>query len=213
MFENVKQLIFENEEWLKQSTYWGLFSLMFVENGFPLGFFLPGDSLLFISGFFSAIYPDFLIIEGLLLVIFFGTFLGSFFGYGLGRLLGPSLVSMNFFQTYLSKFHEKSILFYEEHGGKAFIFARFIPVFRSFVPFVSGLSHMRVKRMMLVNISGAFIWVLSLVGGGYLSGKFFPAAQSYLHLIIPVIMLLSLSPFLFKLFKYLKRLIYDSRHQ
>jgi membrane-associated protein len=167
-------------------VYVVLFMIVFCETGLVVLPFLPGDSLLFIGGAFCATGEMSLpLLIGLLLV---AAVSGNTVNYMIGRAIGPRV-----FNTHirgLDRFLDRAALekthnFYEKHGGKTIVLARFIPVVRTFAPFVAGASEMSVRRFQIFNFAGAFLWVLLLVLLGYFFGNI-PFIRQYLNVIVLV---------------------------
>ena len=167
-------------------VYVVLFLIVFCETGLVVTPFLPGDSLLFIGGAFCATGEMSLpLLIGLLLV---AAVLGNTVNYMIGRAIGPKV-----FNTHipgLDRFLDRAALqkthdFYERHGGKTIVLARFIPVVRTFAPFVAGASAMSVRRFQFFNFTGALFWVLLLVLLGYFFGNI-PFIRQYLNVIVLV---------------------------
>jgi len=161
-------------------VYVVLFLIIFGETGLVVLPFLPGDSLLFIAGAFSAsghMHPGFLIA-----LLIAAAILGNTLNYFIGRSIGVRVYSMNL------RFLDRNALarthaFYEKHGGKTVILARFIPLVRTFAPFVAGVAAMPFARFQLFNIVGAVTWVMSLVLGGYFFGNL-PFVREHLNTIV-----------------------------
>ncbi|MFN8522968.1 MAG: VTT domain-containing protein [Chloroflexota bacterium] len=145
--------------------YPGLFAIVFAESGLFFGFFLPGDSLLFTAGFFASQgYFNVWLLMGMLMVAAIGgDSVGYWFGEKFGRKLFQREDSLFFHKKHLVRAAE----FYERHGGKAIVLARFIPIVRTFVPIVAGMAQMRYTRFVAYNVWGGILWVISMVGGGY----------------------------------------------
>jgi membrane-associated protein len=168
---------------------WGgyvvLFAIVFAESGLFFGFFLPGDSLLFTAGFLASQgYLDLMVLIPLLIVAAIaGDQVGYSFGYRVGRPLFNREDSLLFKKKHLIKAED----FFEKHGGKAIILARFLPAVRTFVPIVAGVARMRYRRFVSFNVIGGLTWVLGLTLGGYLFGSLVPDVDRYL---IPVILLI-----------------------
>lgn len=169
--------------WIAQYGAWiylVLFLIIFGETGFVVLPFLPGDSLLFIAGAFAATGSMDL---GLLIVLLLvAAILGNTLNYTIGRLIGPKVFSQNI------RFLDRAALikthaFYEKHGGKTLVLARFLPIVRTFAPFVAGVGYMNVARFQLFNIAGALAWVLLLVLGGYFFGNL-PIVKEHLNTIV-----------------------------
>jgi membrane-associated protein len=145
-----------------------LFSVIFIETGVVVMPFLPGDSLLFVAGMLAGgCHMNLYLLIGLL---FSAAVLGDALNYTIGRYFGHKLFankdSKIFRQDYLQKTHA----FYEKHGGKTIILARFVPIVRTFAPFVAGMAEMSYRRFMMFNLIGAAVWVLSLLYAGYFLG-------------------------------------------
>ncbi|VVD79938.1 membrane protein [Pandoraea cepalis] len=163
-------------------VYLFLFMIVFVETGLVLFPFLPGDSLLFIGGAFAATGAMDPWLLGVLL--FIAAVTGNTLNFWIGSKIGPRVYEKNWRfldRDALRKTHD----FYEHHGGKTIVIARFVPIVRTFAPFVAGVSAMSWVRFQLYNLLGALIWVSLLVGGGYLFGNL-PIVKQYLNVIVLV---------------------------
>src|ERR671917_221096 len=151
-------------------TYVGLVLIVFAETGLAVGFFLPGDSLLVVAGLVARMHPDRLNVVILLGTLCVAAVVGAAVGYYTGRTLGPRLFtrqkSLFFRPSHLQKAHE----FYEKHGGKTIIIARFVPIVRTFAPIVAGAAQMSYKQFLLYNIFGGLFWVTSMLLTGYFLG-------------------------------------------
>jgi len=169
--------------WVAQYGAWVylvLFLIVFAETGFVVMPFLPGDSLLFIAGAFGASGHIDPVLLAVLLVVAAVT--GNTLNYIIGRAIGPKVFSTNL------RFLDRDALmrthaFYEKHGGKTIVMSRFIPLVRTFAPFVAGVAEMSVARFQLFNITGGLLWVLSLVAAGYFFGNI-PMVKEHLNLIV-----------------------------
>lgn len=167
-------------------------SIVFVETGLFFGFFLPGDSLLVTAGVFAGAGK-----VGLAWLLFPASLCaiaGDQLGYFIGRKAGENLYrredSRFFKKKHLLRAHE----FYEKHGPKAIIIARFVPIIRTFCPPVAGAAQMRYSRYLIFDVVGGFLWVCSTVLTGYTLGRKIPNIQNELHLVIAVVIVLSLLP-------------------
>lgn len=169
--------------WVTQYGAWiylVLFLIIFGETGLVVLPFLPGDSLLFIAGAFGASgMLDPVLLGGLLIV---AAVLGNTVNYSVGRYLGTKVFTHNY------RFLDRNALlkthaFYEKHGGKTIVLSRFLPIFRTFAPFVAGVGSMNIVRFQLFNISGAVLWVGSLVTLGYFFGNV-PIIKEHLNTIV-----------------------------
>ena len=168
-----------------------LFVIIFSETGFVVTPFLPGDSLLFVAGALAALGG--MNIGVLLAVLLAAAALGNMLHYQIGRFLGPKV-----FQWQGSRFFNRSALdkthaFYDKHGGKTLVISRFLPLFRTFAPFVAGIGAMSYPRFTLFNLIGAVSWVGSLTLAGYFFGNL-PWVQKNLSVVILAIIAISLVP-------------------
>ena len=168
-----------------------LFVIIFSETGFVVTPFLPGDSLLFVAGALAALGG--MNIGVLLAVLLAAAALGNMLNYQIGRFLGPKV-----FQWQGSRFFNRSALdkthaFYDKHGGKTLVISRFLPLFRTFAPFVAGIGAMSYPRFTLFNLIGAVSWVGSLTLAGYFFGNL-PWVQKNLSVVILAIIAISLVP-------------------
>ncbi len=149
-------------------VYFGLFFIVFAETGLAVGFFLPGDSLLVVAGLFAAAGKLNLAI--LMITLFVAAVVGDAVGYLSGKTVGPSIFkrpkSRVFNPKHLTKAHD----FYEKHGGKTIIIARFVPIVRTFAPIVAGAADMPYRRFFAYNVVGGFAWVISMLLAGYFLG-------------------------------------------
>jgi membrane-associated protein len=173
--------------------YLALFIIVFVETGLLLGFFLPGDSLLVTTGLLIATHIVNMDMLTLNLILISAAILGDATGYFIGYKAGHALYnrpnSRFFKRDHLMKTHK----FYEKHGGKTIIFARFVPIVRTFAPVVAGASEMGYKKFAIFNIIGGVLWIVSTTMLGYSLGGI-PNAEQYLHIIIFAVIFLSLLP-------------------
>lgn len=187
--DGLKQLI----SWIGPLQFCGLVSvIVFVETGLFAGFFLPGDSLLITAGIFAGqrwIPLPWLLFPGILCAI-----VGDQLGYWIGRSAGPALFrredSLFFRRSHLAR----AQAFYEKYGGRAVIFARFVPIVRTFCPPVTGAAGMRYSTYLAYDCFGGTLWVGGMLITGYFLGAKFPNIGKYLHLIIGVVILLSILP-------------------
>ncbi|CAH0195587.1 DedA family protein [Erwinia aphidicola] len=170
-----------------------LFLILFCETGLVVTPFLPGDSLLFVAGALAALPGNDLNVHTMVALMVVAAILGDAVNYTIGRLFGDKLFSNPnskiFRRSYLNKTHE----FYERHGGKTIILARFVPIVRTFAPFVAGMGKMSYRHFALYNVAGGLLWVLLFTYAGYFFGNL-PAVQENLKLLIVAIILLSIMP-------------------
>jgi len=167
-------------------------TIVFVETGFFVGFFLPGDSLLVTAGILSA--GEVIPLKWLLLPVMLCAILGDQIGYWIGRAAGTALYrredSLFFHRSHLQRAHD----FYEKYGGRAVILARFVPIVRTFCPPVAGAANMPYPRYLIYDIFGGMIWVGTMILGGYFLGRTIPNISQRIHYVILVVIFLSLLP-------------------
>ena len=189
--------------------------IIFAETGLFAGFFLPGDSLLFLAGIYSrdlienvttAIESDFIIVTILSLLVAIAGILGNMVGYWFGAKSGYYLFKKEDSFWFKKKYLLQSKDFFEKYGGKAIIFARFLPIFRTFAPIVAGIVTMDKKKFMFYNVLSSFLWSFILIfAGHYLYGlflnKFDIDLKHHIEKIIILIILISTFPVVLKLFK------------
>ncbi len=195
MLESLRQLIHTLYD-VKGLVTWGgtllVCIIVFVETGFFVGFFLPGDSLLVTAGVFAA--TGHLSLEWLLALVTLCAIVGDQIGYWIGRFAGQALYrredSLFFRRSRLQRAHN----FYEKYGGKTVILARFVPIVRTFCPPVAGAAGMPYRRYLAYDILGGLLWVNSLVLGGYFLGRSVPNINQHIHWVIAVVVFLSILP-------------------
>jgi membrane-associated protein len=167
--------------------------VIFAECGLLIGFFLPGDSLLFTAGFAASQAQEFNIVI-LSVLCGIAAAVGPLVGYWYGAWAGPRLFnredSMWFHKRHLMRAHE----FYERHGGKALVLARFMPVVRTFAPVVAGMATMNYARFVAFTVVGAVLWAIGVTWLGYFLGSLIPDAGKYLEYIVALIIIVSIAP-------------------
>lgn len=178
-----------------------LFVIIFSETGFVVTPFLPGDSLLFVAGALAAIGEGGMDITVLVGVLAAGAILGNMLNYQIGRFLGPKVFHWEGSRLFNKAALEKTHAFYAHHGGKTLVISRFLPLFRTFAPFVAGIGAMSYARFTLFNLIGAVSWVASLTLLGYWFGNM-PWIKQNLTLVIIGIIAISLIPILVGYFKH-----------
>ena len=184
--------VYNVPELIRLVGFYGLIAIVFAETGLLIGFFLPGDSLLITAGLFAA-RGDFNVwMLGTVLTI--AAIVGDATGYAIGRHTGRALYnrpnSFLFRREHLRITHE----YYEKHGGKTIIIARFIPILRTFAPMVAGVAEMGYTRFATYNVIGAFLWVWSMLLGGYALGNMVPNIEQRIHYVVAVVIAISLIP-------------------
>lgn len=193
--EHLLEIISLFDHW----TYVVLFLIVFIETGVVIFPFLPGDSLLFASGTFASM--DSLSLSILILTFISAAVLGDAVNYYIGQKVGKSVMEKNRFRRMINK--EKMNMaeeFFNRHGGKTIIIARFMPFIRTFAPFVAGASGMNYKLFTFYNVVGAVLWVLVCTMAGYLSGNLRIVEDNFSFVIL-IIILMSTLPAVFSYFK------------
>ena len=150
-------------------TYAVLFAIILCETGLVVMPFLPGDSLLFAAGAIAALYPDQIGILPLLGLLSVAAILGDSINYALGRWIGPRAFSREA-RFFRHEYLERTQAFYERHGGKTIVLARFVPIVRTFAPFVAGIGRMDYRVFLWFNVAGGLLWVCSCTLAGYCFG-------------------------------------------
>ncbi|HLZ31770.1 MAG TPA: VTT domain-containing protein [Chloroflexota bacterium] len=174
--------------------YFVIAAIIFAECGLLVGFFLPGDSLLFTAGFLASQHQVGVDISTLSSVCALAAALGPLVGYWYGKALGQRLFnrddSLFFRRRNLERAHE----FYERHGARALILARFMPVVRTFAPVVAGMAAMNYRRFVVYTVVGALLWAVGVTWAGFFLGSLIPDASKYLELIVALIVVASIAP-------------------
>jgi membrane-associated protein len=172
----------------------GVWSMIFAESGLLIGFFLPGDSLLFTAGFLASPGVEIFGIYPLLIGSWIAAVVGDNVGYEFGKRFGRKL----FFKEDSLLFKKENLVkaedFYKEHGGKALVLARFMPVVRTFVPIVAGIGKMDHMKFTFYNFLGGTIWVFGVGSAGYFLGSLIPDIDKYLLPIVLGIIIVSIAP-------------------
>ena len=177
---------------IKAAGYFGVFGIVFAESGLFIGFFFPGDSLLFTAGFLAS--QDFLNIWVLAIGSFVCAVAGDSVGYAFGRRVGPAIFKRENSFWFHRDHLERARRFYERHGGKTIILARFMPIVRTFAPIIAGVGVMRYPKFFTYNVIGGFLWAVGLSTLGYTLGNTIPNVDRYLLPIIALIIFLSVLP-------------------
>jgi len=184
---NVRELV-------RVGGYVGLTAIIFAETGLLVGFFLPGDSLIVTAGLLSA-QPQFglnVYVLGVLLTV--AAIIGNSVGYAIGRATGPRLFTRDDSLLFKKKHLYRAQDFYQKHGGKTLVIARFMPIVRTFVPVVAGLANMPLKAYTAYNVLGAVAWIWSMLFIGHFLGRVVPGIDKHIEPMILVIIALSFLP-------------------
>ena len=192
-----------NPEGLKELVHSGgpplICTIVFIETGFFVGFFLPGDSLLVTAGILSA--GEVIPLKWLLAPVMLCAIVGDQIGYWIGRAAGSTLYkredSFFFRRSHLRQAHD----FYEKYGGRAVILARFVPIVRTFCPPVAGAANMAYARYLIYDIFGGVFWVGTMILGGYFLGRTIPNISQRIHYVILAVIVLSLLPAIISVLK------------
>ncbi|HVO74110.1 MAG TPA: DedA family protein [Ignavibacteriaceae bacterium] len=184
-------------------TYLILFFIIFAETGFVVTPFLPGDSLIFAAGTFAALGS--FQVTLLFIILASAAVLGDNVNYWVGRFIGPKIFSKEtrfIKKEYLYRTHQ----FYEKHGGKTIVIAKFVPIVRTFAPFVAGVGSMTYTKFIPFNISGGFLWVGIFTYSGYFFGNI-PFVKNNYSFVIVAIIIISLLPGIIEFLRHRKKLV------
>jgi membrane-associated protein len=183
-------------------TYVILFLIIFAETGLVITPFLPGDSLIFAAGTFAAIGS--FEVNLLFVILAAAAILGDTVNYWIGHYIGPKVFHKE--SKYIKKeYLERTHQFYEKYGGKTIIIARFVPIIRTFAPFVAGVGSMTYSKFILYNISGGVLWVALFAYAGYFFGNI-PIIKNNFSFVIIVIIIISILPGVIEYFRHRKKL-------
>ena len=177
---------------IKTVGYLGLFIIVFAESGLLIGFFLPGDSLLFTAGLLAS--SGFFNIFTLMLIFFIAAVTGDSVGYFLGEKYGPKIFNKKKSLFFNPEHVERSKRFFEKYGMKTIFLARFIPIIRTFAPVLAGVGKMNYKKFLSINIIGGFSWSIVMPMLGYFLGKSVPNIDLYILPIVIGIIVVSFIP-------------------
>jgi len=169
-------------------------AIIFAESGLLIGFFLPGDSLLFTAGFLASQGVGGLDIHTIAIVCFLAAVIGDSVGYQFGNKVGPKLLKKPDGKIFKKQYIAEAEAFFEKHGKKTIVLARFVPIVRTFAPIVAGIGSMHYRTFLAYNVIGGALWTLGLTYSGYYLGKSVPWASDYLEIVIMGVIFLSLLP-------------------
>lgn len=180
------------DELIRWGGYVVLMLIIFAETGLFFGFFLPGDSLLVTAGLFAA--KGDLNIVLLFVAATACAIIGDAVGFEIGRISGRKILARPDSRFFKRKHLEQTQAFYDKHGGKTIIMARFMPIVRTFAPLIAGVAGMSYRKFALFNISGGLLWVGLMLGIGYILGRSIPNIDKYIHIVIAIVVFLSILP-------------------
>lgn len=178
--------------------YLALFAVVFAESGLLIGFFLPGDSLLFTVGIVAGAGK--LPIITMIIMLAAASILGDGIGFLLGNTLGYSLFQNSKSRIFRREYLDRTHAFYEKHGGKTIIYAKFVPIIRTFAAFIAGVGKMHYSRFLAFNVVGAIGWVASMITLGYLLGNV-PLIRHNFEKVVLLIIVVSLLPAVLQIWK------------
>jgi membrane-associated protein len=184
---------------IQAAGYLGLFSIIFAESGLLIGFFLPGDSVIFTAGFLAS--QNLLNIYLLIPLLFVAAVTGDSVGYSFGYRLGPKVFNKETSLFFNKENVNRANEFFQKHGGKTIILARFIPIIRTFAPILAGVGKMRYQTFLAYNLIGGFLWSVGLLLLGFILGNIIPNVDRYLLPIILLIIVISVLPNIIHLLK------------
>ncbi len=179
-----------------------LFLIIFCETGLVVTPFLPGDSLLFVAGAIAT--QDAMNVHLMVVLLIIAAILGDAVNYSIGRFFGAKLFANPDSKIFRRRYLEVTEAFYDKHGGKTIILARFVPIVRTFAPFVAGMGHMPYRRFAAYNVIGAVVWVTLFSYAGYFFGNL-PVVQSNLHYLIVAIIFVSILPGVIEVIRHRRR--------
>jgi len=191
------------DDLIRWGGYAVLVGIVFTETGLLVGFFLPGDSLLVTAGLVAAAGGlNIWWVNGLLIV---AAIVGDSVGYAIGARLGPRLFTREQSLLFNPRHVERTRRFYERHGAKTIVIARFVPIIRTFAPVVAGVGQMRYRRFLVYNVAGGVGWVTSMTWMGYLLGRAVPNIADYIHIVVIVVIVVSMIPIVVEILRERRR--------
>jgi membrane-associated protein len=190
------------DELIAWAGYAGLTTIIFCETGLLAGFFLPGDSLLVTAGLVASQGKlDIVKLNALLMT---AAVVGDSVGYAIGYHIGPRIFRKDESLFFHKKHLERTHAFFEKHGGKTIILARFVPIIRTFAPTVAGVGRMSYTKFLSFNVAGGILWVASMTLVGYFLGKAIPDIEKHLHIVVLVVIVVSFLPVIHELRQHRK---------
>lgn len=201
MLDTLKHTLLNPEWYIQSGGLYMLLLVVFAETGLFVGFFLPGDSLLFVAGIYAEeLAHEFFGVPYIVVMILIALagILGNFVGYWFGKKSGPMLYRKEDSLFFKKRHLESARRFYEKNGALTVIAARFIPIIRTFVPIVAGMVKMDYRKFTLYNVTGSFAWVFSMMFAGLILGRQFPWIKDRLEIIVIAIILVTTLPVIIK---------------
>jgi membrane-associated protein len=177
-----------------------LFAIVFCETGLVVTPFLPGDSLLFAAGALCSVPDSGLSVWLIAVLLIIAAVLGDAVNYAVGNYMGPKVFSREDSRWLNKKHLQRTHEFYEKYGGKTIILARFVPIVRTFAPFVAGAGAMNYKKFIVYNVVGAVLWVVTMLGSGWMLGQV-PWVKEHFEAIVIAIVIVSVMPMVIEFFK------------
>lgn len=193
--------ILNPESIIRSAGVIGILAIVFAENGLLIGFFLPGDSVLFTAGFLASQNFFNIPIATLSTLIFAASVVGTQLGYWFGYRYGPRVFNRPDSRLFKRENAERAQAFYEKHGAFTIVLARFVPVIRTFAPIVAGIGKMDWRKFLAFNLGGGAVWAYGLTLGGYWLGSKVPSVDKYLLPIVALIIILSALPGIIEMLK------------
>jgi len=191
------------DDLVRWGGYLVLVAIVFTETGLLIGFFLPGDSLLITAGLVAA--TGALDIWWLNVLLIAAAIVGDSVGYAIGYRAGPRIFTREQSLLFRPSHIERTRQFYERHGAKTIVIARFVPIVRTFAPVVAGVGQMEYRRFLLYNVAGGVGWVTSMTWAGYLLGQTIPNIGDHIHVVVVIVIVLSLIPIAVELYRERRR--------
>lgn len=197
-------------DWLNPETmltnlgdwaFWAVLAIIFAECGLLIGFFLPGDSLLFIAGLFLATGAIDLNLYLALFLLFLAAFVGNVSGYWIGYKAGPPLFNKPDSKLFKQAYVERTNRFFNEYGGRAIIMARFVPIVRTFITAIAGVGRMDLRKYLIYSAIGAFLWAVGVTLLGYFLGNI-EFVKKNIEIILVLIIFVSLVPVIFEFIRH-----------
>jgi len=179
-------------------SYFVIFMVIFAETGFVVTPFLPGDSLLFAIGTFAGL--GYLDIWVSIIMVFLAAVIGDGVNYHIGKYIGPKVFHYKNSKIFKKEYLDKTHQFYEKYGTKTIVIARFVPIVRTFAPFVAGIGCMKYSKFIIYNITGAALWTAVIVPAGYFFGNI-PLVKNNFSMVIMAIIIISVLPGFIELYK------------